>query len=39
MGHSWIEVEISDFERKKSAKLNALVDTGASLTVLPEKNS
>ena len=37
MGHSWIEVEISDLERKKSAKLNALVDTGASLTVLPEK--
>jgi aspartyl protease family protein len=37
MGHSWVEVEISDPERKKSAKLKALVDTGASLTVLPEE--
>ena len=32
-----MEVEISDLERKKSAKVKALVDTGASLTVLPEK--
>ena len=37
MGHSWVEVEISDLERKKSAKVKALVDTGASLTVLPER--
>ena len=37
MGHSWVEVEISDLERKKSTKIKALVDTGASLTVLPEK--
>jgi len=37
MGHSWVEIEISDLERKKSAKVKALVDTGASLTVLPER--
>jgi clan AA aspartic protease len=37
MGHSWIEIEISDLGRKKSTKVKALVDTGASLTVLPEK--
>ena len=37
MGHSWLEVEISDLERKKSTVVKALVDTGASLTVLPEK--
>ena len=37
MGHSWVEVEMSDLERKKSTVVKALVDTGASLTVLPEK--
>jgi len=37
MGHTWVEVEISDIGRKKSKKVKALVDTGASLTVLPEK--
>jgi len=37
MGHSWVEVEISDLEKKKSTVVKALVDTGASLTVLPEK--
>lgn len=37
MGHSWVEVELSDMERKKYAKVKALVDTGASLTVLPKK--
>lgn len=36
MGHSWVEIEISDLERKKSKKVNALVDTGATLTTLPE---
>ncbi|MGQ9596601.1 MAG: retroviral-like aspartic protease family protein [Thermoproteota archaeon] len=30
-------MEISSLERKKSIKLKALVDTGASLTALPEK--
>ncbi|MHC1611113.1 MAG: retroviral-like aspartic protease family protein [Candidatus Methanospirareceae archaeon] len=37
MGHSWVEIEISDLERKKSTVVKALVDTGASLTVLPEE--
>lgn len=37
IGHTWVEVEISDSEKKKSTKIKALVDTGASLTVLPEK--
>ena len=37
MGHTWVEVEISDLERKKSKRVKALVDTGASLTVLPEE--
>lgn len=37
MGHSWVEVEISDLEKRKSSKVKALVDTGASLTVLPEE--
>jgi clan AA aspartic protease len=36
MGHTWVEVELSDMGRKKSAKLRALVDTGATLTVLPK---
>lgn len=37
MGHTWVEVEISDLRKKKSAKYKALVDTGATLTALPEK--
>ena len=37
MGHSWVEIEISDLERKKSTVVKALIDTGASLTVLPEE--
>ena len=37
MGHAWIEVEISDFEKKHSEKAKALVDTGATLTVLPKE--
>ena len=36
MGHTWVEIEISDLERKKSSRIKALVDTGASLTTLPE---
>jgi clan AA aspartic protease len=36
MGHSWVEIKISDLERKKSTRVKALVDTGATLTVLPE---
>jgi len=37
MGHSWVDIEISDLERKHSRKIKALVDTGASLTTLPKK--
>ncbi|MFB0553183.1 MAG: aspartyl protease family protein [Phycisphaerae bacterium] len=37
MGHSWIDIEISDLERKHSKKVQALVETGASLTTLPKK--
>ncbi|MFV9676691.1 MAG: aspartyl protease family protein [Methanosarcinales archaeon] len=37
MGHTWVEIEVSDWAKQNSKKVNALVDTGASLTVLPEK--
>ena len=37
MSHSWVEIEVSSLERKKFVKLKALVDTGATLTALPEK--
>ena len=37
MGHTWVDVEISDLERKHSRKIKALVDPGASLTTLPKK--
>jgi clan AA aspartic protease len=37
MGHSWVEAEISDLERKHSEKVKALVDTGATLSVLPKE--
>lgn len=37
MGHSWVNIEVSDLDRKHSGKVKALVDTGASLTTLPEK--
>ena len=37
MGHSWVDIEVSDLERKHSKVVKALVDTGASLTVLPRK--
>ena len=37
MGHSWVDIEISDLERKHSKKVKALVDTGATLTTLPQK--
>ncbi len=37
MGHSWVNIEVSDLERKHSTKVKALVDTGASLTTLPKK--
>jgi predicted aspartyl protease len=38
MGHSWVDIELSDLERKHSRKIKALVDTGASLMTLPKKS-
>lgn len=37
MGHVWVEIQVSDTEKKKSATVQALVDTGAMLTVLPKR--
>jgi aspartyl protease family protein len=37
MGHSWVNIEISDLERKHAKTADALVDTGATLTTLPKK--
>jgi len=37
MGHSWVNIEISNLERKNTRKVKALVDTGATLTTLPKK--
>lgn len=37
MGYAFVEIELSNLERTKSKRVKALVDTGASLTVLPRK--
>lgn len=37
MGHSWVDIEISDLDRKHFRTIKALVNTGASLTTLPKK--
>ena len=37
MGHTWVEIEISNLEKTKSKKVKALVDTGATLTTLPKE--
>ncbi|MBI2141103.1 retroviral-like aspartic protease family protein [Candidatus Woesearchaeota archaeon] len=37
MGHVFIEITVSDPEKKKSAAVEAMVDTGAMLTVLPQR--
>lgn len=36
MGHSWVEIEIADLAKKSAKQVKALVDTGATLTTLPE---
>jgi len=36
MGHTIVEIEISDMNGKHSEKVKALVDTGATLTTLPK---
>ncbi len=37
MGHTWVEIEISGLEKKQVERVKALVDTGATLTVLPKE--
>lgn len=37
MGHAWIEVEISDLERRHTERAKALIDTGATPTVIPKE--
>jgi len=39
MGHIEVEVTLSDIQQTKSIKINALVDTGATLSVIPEEIS
>ncbi|MEW6070546.1 MAG: aspartyl protease family protein [Candidatus Thermoplasmatota archaeon] len=36
MGHVWVDVEISNEARTESKKVRGLIDTGATLTTLPE---
>jgi predicted aspartyl protease len=36
MGHVWIEMEISNFDKTKTKKVQGLVDTGATLTTIPK---
>ncbi|RKZ30228.1 aspartyl protease [bacterium] len=37
MGHTWIDIEISNLEKTKVKKVSGLVDTGATLTAIPKK--
>lgn len=37
MGHVWIEIKVSNAEKEKSATVEAIVDTGALLTVVPKR--
>jgi len=37
MGHSWVYIEVSGIERKRSKKVKALVDTGATSATVPKK--
>lgn len=37
MGHTWVDIEISDLEKKHSKTVSSMVHTGASLTTLPKK--
>ena len=37
MGHTIVDIELSDLERKHSKVVKAMVDTGASLTTLPKE--
>lgn len=37
MGHVWVRVRIGDVNLKRIVDVNALVDTGTTLTVIPRK--
>ena len=37
MGHRYARTRISDMERTKAKEVEALADTGATLTVIPQK--
>ena len=37
MGHVWVKVRIGDPGKRRVAEVDALVDTGATLTVIPRR--
>jgi aspartyl protease family protein len=37
MGHVWVRVKIGDPDKKRVVEVDALVDTGATLTVIPRR--
>jgi len=37
MGHVWVKAKIGDPDKRRVVEVNALVDTGATLTVIPRK--
>lgn len=37
LGHIWIKAKIGDQQKKRTVEVDAIVDTGATLTVIPEK--
>ena len=37
MGHVWVRARIGDSDRRSIAEVDALVDTGATLTVVPRR--
>jgi len=37
LGHIWVKVKLGDPEKRKVVEVEALVDTGATLTVIPRK--
>lgn len=37
MGHVWVRVKIGDVNRRKVIDVDAIVDTGATLTVVPHR--
>lgn len=37
MGHVWVDVKVGDPDRRRIIKVKALVDSGATLTVIPRR--